>query len=76
MGRWSCEKIDWSATEDDLVKEKKTLSKMIAAESQSPCVSSSIGADTFDFNWGTLTVHVDLCSMSVTTSVAYTETKA
>lgn len=66
-------KIDWSATEDDLVKEKKTLSKMIAAEAQSPCVSSSIGVDTFIFNWGTLTVHADLRSMIVTTSVAYTE---
>lgn len=69
-------KIDWSATEDDLVKEKKTLSKMIASEAQSPCVSSTIGADTFVFNWGTLTVHADLRSMIVTTSVAYTEEKA
>jgi hypothetical protein len=69
-------KIDWSATEDDLVKEKKTLSKLIASEAQSPCVSSTIGADTFVFNWGTLTVHADLRSMIVTTSVAYTEEKA
>ncbi|MET3232481.1 UNVERIFIED_ORG: hypothetical protein ABIC54_004686 [Burkholderia sp. 1263] len=69
-------KIDWSATEEDLVKEKKKLSKLIAFEAQSPCVSSTIGADTFVFNWGTLTVHADLRSMIVTTSVAYKEEKA
>ncbi|NYH17868.1 hypothetical protein [Paraburkholderia bryophila] len=69
-------KVDWSATEDDLVKEKKSLSKMIAAEAQSPYVSSTIGADTFVFNWGTLTVHADLRSMIVTTSAAYTGEKA
>ncbi|MFM0122103.1 MULTISPECIES: hypothetical protein [unclassified Paraburkholderia] len=65
-------KLDWSATEEDLVKEKKTLSKIIATEAQSPCVSSTTGADTFVFSWGTLTVHADLRSMGVTTSVAYT----
>ncbi|WP_027214489.1 hypothetical protein [Burkholderia sp. WSM2232] len=68
-------KNDWSATEDDLVKEKKALSKMIATQSESPCVSSTIGADTFVFSWGTLTVHADLRSMVVITSVAYTEGK-
>lgn len=66
-------KIDWSATEDDLVKEKKTLSKMIASEAQAPRLSSTIGADTFVFNWGTLTVRADLRSMIVMLSVAYTE---
>ncbi|MFM0366223.1 hypothetical protein [Paraburkholderia sediminicola] len=65
-------KTDWSVTEDDLVKEQKALSKMIASEAQQPCVSSTIGADTFVFNWGTLTVRADLRSMVVTTSVAYT----
>ncbi|MGF6768118.1 hypothetical protein P3T18_000588 [Paraburkholderia sp. GAS199] len=69
-------KVDWSATEDDLVKEKKKLSKLIATEAQSPCVSSTIGADTFVFNWGTLTVHADLRSTIVTTSVAYSDEKA
>ncbi|CAB3736219.1 hypothetical protein LMG24238_06208 [Paraburkholderia sediminicola] len=69
-------KIDWSTTEDDLVKEKKALSKIIASEAQSPCVSSTIGADTFVFNWGMLTVRVDLRSMIVMTSVAYTEEKS
>ncbi|MFB9122276.1 hypothetical protein E2553_12610 [Paraburkholderia dipogonis] len=64
-------KTDWSATEDDLVKEKKTLSKMIASEAQQPCVSSAIGADAFVFKWGTLTVRADLRSMVVTTSIAY-----
>jgi len=64
-------KTDWSATEDDLVKEKKTLSKMIASEAQQPCVSSTIGADTFVFKWGTLTVRADLRSMVVMTSIAY-----
>ncbi|MFM0236169.1 hypothetical protein [Paraburkholderia sediminicola] len=66
-------KTDWSAAEDDLVKEKKTLSKMIASEAQQPCVSSTIGADTFVFSWGTLTVRADLRSTVVTTSVAYTD---
>ncbi|MFM0265333.1 hypothetical protein [Paraburkholderia sediminicola] len=65
-------KTDWSATEGDLVKEKKMLSKMIASEARQPCVSSTIGADTFVFNWGTITVRADLRSMVVTTSVAYT----
>ncbi|MFM0375636.1 hypothetical protein PQQ72_01260 [Paraburkholderia strydomiana] len=68
-------KVDWSATEDDLVKEKKKLSKLIAFEAQSPCVSSAIGADTFVFNWGTVTVRADLRSMVVMTSVAYTGTE-
>jgi hypothetical protein len=44
-------KTDWSATEGDLVKERKTLSKMIVSEAQQPCVSSTIGADTLVFNW-------------------------
>lgn len=68
-------KTDWSATEDDLVKEKKMLSKMIASEAQQPCVSSTIGADTFVFNWGMLTVQADLRSMVVTASVAYTDSE-
>lgn len=68
-------KTDWSATEDDLVKERKTLSKMIVSEAQQPCVSSTIGADTFVFNWVTHTVRADLRSMVVTTSVAYTDSK-
>jgi len=68
-------KTDWSATEDDLVKERKTLSKMIALEAQQPCVSSTIGADTFVFNWGTLTVRADLRSMIVVTNVAYSDSK-
>ncbi|MDR6482889.1 hypothetical protein [Paraburkholderia terricola] len=68
-------KTDWSVTEDDLVKEKKTLSKMIASEAQQACLASTLGADTFVFTWGTLTVRADLRSMVVTTSVAYTDSK-
>ena len=66
-------KADWSATEDDLVKEKKMTSKMAASEAKSPCVSSTTGVDTFIFSWGTLSVHADPRSGMVTLCAAYTE---
>lgn len=66
-------KDDWAATENDLLKEKKTLSKMLATFAQAPCASSTIGADVFDFSWGTLTVRADLRSMGVMISLVYTQ---
>ncbi|MDR6478931.1 hypothetical protein ABIE53_000349 [Burkholderia sp. OAS925] len=47
---------NYSTTEDDVVKEKKMLSNLSRAEARQPCVSSTINADTFVGNWGTLTV--------------------
>ncbi|MBT2791702.1 hypothetical protein [Paraburkholderia strydomiana] len=69
----SIRKQDWSATEDDLVREKKTLVKLIMTEAQTACVSTSRGVDSFAFNWGTISVCADLRSLIVMLSIAYTE---
>lgn len=69
----SIRKQDWSATDDDLVREKKTLAKLIMKEAQTTRVATSQGVDSFVFNWGTISVRADPRSMMLTLTIAYTE---
>ncbi|TGP44924.1 hypothetical protein EN871_10130 [bacterium M00.F.Ca.ET.228.01.1.1] len=64
-------KQDWSATDDDLLREKKTLAKLIKEEAQTTPVATSLGADTFAFQWGTISVRADQRSMIVLVSIGY-----
>jgi len=64
-------KQDWSATEEDLLQEKKTLVRLIMKEAQTTPAATSLGVDTFAFNWGTLSVRADPRSMMVMLSIAY-----
>lgn len=66
-------KQDWSATNDDLVREKKTLAKLIMTEAQTTRVATSQGVDSFVFSWGTISVRADPQSMMVMLTIAYTE---
>lgn len=68
----SIRKQDWSATDDDLVREKKTLAKLIMTEAQTTRVATSQGVDSFVFNWGTISVRADPRSMMVMLTIAYT----
>ncbi|MBT2792759.1 hypothetical protein [Paraburkholderia strydomiana] len=67
----SIRKQDWSATEDDLLREKKTLVKLIMKEAQTTPAATSLGVDTFAFNWGTISVRADPRSMMVLLTIAY-----
>ncbi|MFM0044837.1 hypothetical protein [Paraburkholderia sediminicola] len=67
----SIRKQDWSATDEDLIREKKTLSKLILSEAQTTPVATSQGVDTFAFTWGTISVRADPRSMMVLLSIAY-----
>jgi len=67
----SIRKQDWSATEDDLLREKKTLVKLIMQESQATPAATSLGVDTFLFNWGTVSVRADPRSVMVLLTIAY-----
>lgn len=66
-------KEDWSATDEDLLKEKKALAKLISTEADTTAVATSLGVDTFAFNWGTVSVRADQRSMLVMTSIHYSE---
>jgi hypothetical protein len=65
-------KQDWSATEDDLIREEKTLSTLIASKGQTAPAVTSLGVDAFGFSWGTISVRADPRSMMVLLSIAYT----
>jgi len=69
----SIRKQDWSAIDDDLIREKKTLVKLIMKEAQTTRVATSQGVDSFVFNWGMISVRADLRSMIVTLTIAFTE---
>jgi hypothetical protein len=68
----SIRKQDWSATDEDLVREKKTLAKLIMTEAQTTRVATSQGVDSFAFNWGTISICADPRSMMVMLSIVYT----
>lgn len=67
----SIRKQDWSATDDDLLREKKTLVKLLTKEAQTTPAATSLGVDTFPFSWGTISVRADPRSMMVMLSIAY-----
>ena len=67
----SIRKQDWSATDNDLLREKKTLAKLIKEEARTIPVATSLGADTFAFEWGTISVRADQRSMLVLLSIGY-----
>ena len=64
-------KEDWSATDEDLLKEKKTLAKLISTKAETLAVATSLGVDTFEFDWGVVSVRADPRSQMVTTSIHY-----
>jgi len=68
----SIRKKDWSATDDDLLRERKTLAKLIMKEAQTTPVATSLDVDSFAFCWGTVSVRADPWSMIVMLTIAYT----
>jgi hypothetical protein len=67
----SIHKQDWSATDDDLIREKETLSKLIMSQAQAAPVATAQGVDMFAFDWGAITVRADPRSMMVLLSIAF-----
>lgn len=51
--------LGYDATEEDLLTEKKTLTKMLSKHLSCLPASTSLGADVFEFPWGGIVVRAD-----------------
>jgi hypothetical protein len=54
--------LGYDATEKDLLAEKKTLTMMLSKQLECLPLSTSLGADVFDFPWGGVVSRADLKS--------------
>jgi len=54
--------LGYDATENDLLAEKKILTKLLSKNLGCPPSSTSLGADVFEFPWGGVVARADLKS--------------
>ncbi|NHZ99204.1 hypothetical protein [Massilia sp. CCM 8734] len=63
--------MGYDATPDDLLKEKRQLSRMLAMAWAREATDSTTGVDYFQFSWGLVMVRADLRSTLCSVTIDY-----